>query len=226
MISSKKGTYNMPRDVVSGTLLLAGSLVILAVMILHPEAHDLMEEEHFAHRAHLNFMVHSVALVCLPVLFLGLLGLSRRLGFSHLAIGAMVVYGFGSAAALGAAMTSGFVATELFEQVLRAEGEAREIRHALLDHTGHVIHACATVNVVAWAAAIILWSAAILRSGLMSRAAGAAILLVFLSGHVGIDVHGYGLVIFAQAGWMIWVGILLCRPGPRIGQRHSETPER
>jgi hypothetical protein len=171
-------------------------------------------------------MVHSVALVCLPVLFLGLLGLSRRLEFSQLAIGALVVYGFGSAAALGAATTSGFVATDLFKQVLQAEGEAREIRHALLDHTGHVIHACAVVNVVAWAAAIILWSAAILRSGLMSRAAGAAglivgaaILLVFLSGHVGIDVHGYGIVIFALAGWMIWVGILLCRPGSRIGQQ-------
>jgi hypothetical protein len=32
-----------------------------------------------------------------------------------------------------------------------------------------------------------------------------------LSGHVRLNVHGFGIVILAEALWLVWVGILLCR---------------
>ena len=67
-----------------------------------------------------------------------------------------------------------------------------------------------------------LWSAAILRSGRISRAAGlagtvvgAGVFLAFLSGYLRLDVHGFGIMTVTQSGWLIWLGILLCRVGTK-----------
>jgi hypothetical protein len=39
----------------------------------------------------------------------------------------------------------------------------------------------------------------------------AGILLEFFAGHLELDVHGFGIVAFAQSAWMIWLGAVLCR---------------
>jgi len=210
----------MKRDAASGILLIAGSLMGMLVMSLHPSARDLMTPEDFARQANLNVLVHGVALAALPVLFLGLLGLSRRLGSTDLTTAALVAYAFGGAALISAAVASGFVATPVMKQMLDAEAGSRAVYHALLTYTGFVNQGFAKVDVVASSAAILLWSAAILRSRRIPRAAGVAgavvgggILLAFLSGYLRLGVHGFGLVTFAQSGWLIGLGVLLCREG-------------
>ncbi len=82
--------------------------------------------------------------------------------------------------------------------------------------------------VVASSLAIMLWSAEVVRSRRMARATGVAglavgagVLVGFLSGHLSLDVHGFGIVTFAQSGWLIWLGILLCRPG-RVSSNRNE----
>jgi hypothetical protein len=67
--------------------------------------------------------------------------------------------------------------------------------------------------------AFLLWSAAVLKSRLLPRAVGlagvvvgVAVLIAFLVGHLRLNVHGFGIVIVLQAAWLIWVGVLLCRP--------------
>ena len=208
----------MKRDVVSGSLLIAGSLALVLVMGFHPTAHDLLDREGFAHQAHAGVIVHGLALVAFPVLFLGLLGLSRHLGPSDLATAALVAYGFGGAAGSSAAVASGFVAPGVIENILGAQGGSREMHHALLEYTGLLNQGFAKVHVVASSAAILLWSWAILRSRRMARAAGvtgaivgAGVLLGFFSGHLRLDVHGFGVVVLAQSAWLIWLGVLLCR---------------
>jgi len=42
---------------------------------------------------------------------------------------------------------------------------------------------------------------------------GAGVLLVLLAGYLRLDVHGFGIVTFAQSLWLIWLGVLLCREG-------------
>jgi len=132
-----------------------------------------------------------------------------------------VAFGFGGVAVMTAAVASGFVATGLTRQILADEGGSRDVYHALLAYTGLVNQGFAKVNVVSWAVAILLWSAAIWRSRRMERAAGivgavvgGGILIAFFSGHLRLNVHGFGIVTFAQSGWLIWIGILLCRGGP------------
>jgi hypothetical protein len=45
-------------------------------------------------------------------------------------------------------------------------------------------------------------------------AIGAGALLGFFGGHLQLDVHGFGVITFAQSAWLIWIGLLLCRKGP------------
>jgi hypothetical protein len=216
----------MKRDLLSGILLITGALTGMAVMVLHPTGRTMITHENFQSQGLLNMAVHGVALAAVPVLFLGLLGLSRRLGSTELTTAALVAYGFGAVAVMCAAVASGFIATPVIEQILTGPAESRAVYHVLLSYTGLVNQGFAKVNVAASSVAVLLWSAAIWQGGRMPRAPGvvggvigAGVLLVLLSGYLRLDVHGFGIVTFAQSLWLIWLGVLLCREG---GVRYPE----
>jgi len=208
----------MKRDVASGILLIVGAATGILVMSLHPTAHTLLQPGAFAHLAHLNGVVHGLALAAVPALVLGLVGLTRRLAWSELGVAALVVYAFASVAVTSAAVASGFVATDVIGHMMEAEGGARDVYHALMEYTGMINQAFAKVYVVATSVAFFLWSASILKSRLLPRAVGhagvivaGAVLLAFFGGKLRLNVHGFGIVVFLQAVWLIWIGILLCR---------------
>jgi len=187
------------RDLASGLLLAGSALAMTVVMVLHPTGHA---------RGMLNRVVHGLALAATPALFLGMLGVQQRLAPSRLATAAVVAWGFGSIAVAGAALASGFVTPGVLAQQLPRE---------LLAYTFLWNQACAAVNVVAWGIAILLWSAAIARTGrLPVPLAGsgflvaALVLLGFGSGHLRTDVHGFGIITFVQSAWLLWLGIVLC----------------
>lgn len=204
----------------SGLLLLAGAGTFILVMMHHPTGHAMMSAENFGRMARLNVFIHGLALAAIPILFLGLLGLTRRLGSTDLATAALVLFGFAGVAVMSSAVASGLVATRIMDDMQSADEGSRAVAHALLDYSGQVNHGYTSVYVVASSAAILLWSAAILKGRAMSRAAGAAGILVgagvavaFLSGHVGLGVHGFGMIAFAQSAWLVWIGLLLCLEG-------------
>lgn len=217
----------MNRDVFSGTLLIVGALAGLVVMGLHPTAHGLIEGPDAEGQARLNVIVHGAALAAVAVVFLGLLGLARRLGSGNLTNAALVFWGFGGAAVISAAVASGFVAPAVIARMPEAGGEGRAIQEALLAFAGQLNQGFAKVYVVAIFAAIILWSVAIVRSGRMALAVGivglvlsAVVLLAVLAGLLRLGVHGFGIVTFAQSVWLVWVGFLLCQGDEPEG----ETP--
>ena len=214
----------MRRDLYSGILLIAGALAGVFVMSFHPTAHDMIAGADAARQARLGVLVHAVALASVPVLFLGLLGLSRRLGSSDLTTAALVFYGFGGAAVISAAVASGFVAPPVIQWLVagRGEGGSTEAYHALLGYTSLWNQGFAKVSAVAVAVAILLWSVAIWRSGPPPRRVpravgvsgaivGAAVLIGILSGHLRLDVHGFAIVTVAQSAWLIWLGVVMCR---------------
>lgn len=208
----------MKRDVVSGTLLMVGALVGVLVMAFHPTGHSLLAPGQFAHEAFVNRLVHGLAIAAIPLVFLGLLGLTRRLESTELSVAALVIYGFGAISVMCAAVASGFVATDVMEKMLESDGATRETYHALLAYTGVLNQAFAKVHVVATSAAFMLWGVAIERSRALGRAVGIAgicigfaALLAVLSGHLRLDVHGFGMVVLLQAVWLIWIGVLLGR---------------
>jgi hypothetical protein len=210
------------RDSVSGLLLVTGGLAVVLVMALHPSAHGRTTAEGFQSLAHLGRAVHALALVATPVVFLGLLGAARRFGPSEAATAALVAQGFGSVAVVGAAVASGFVVPGVMERL--GSGHAPRLPHALALYTSLWNRAFATIFAVAFAVAILLLSAAILRRrdrlplAAVTGAAGiviaAGLLAALVPGQLRMNLHGARIVLFAQAGWWIWLGILLCRAGP------------
>ena len=89
---------------------------------------------------------------------------------------------------------------------------------AFIMYTGLWNQGFARVYVIATAVGILLWSVALLRSAWASSGVAAfgllvsaGVLLGFLSGRVGLDVHGFGLIMFSEAAWLVWIGVALCR---------------
>jgi hypothetical protein len=208
----------MQSERAAGILIIAGSLATLLVMGFHPTAHDLMGREGAARAAHVSIVVHALALVAAPVIFLGLFGASRRLEHPDLATAALVAWGVGIVGVMIAAVASGFVATPLTARVLSSEGPTREFFHAQLYVTSLWNQAFARVHFAAHSAGILLFSAAIARGRRFSRALavagfviGGAGLVAVLSGRLRLDVHGAGLMVLAHAVWLVWLGAALCR---------------
>jgi hypothetical protein len=207
----------MPSDRINGAALIAGALASLVTMALHPTAADLGRD--FDAYARTNLIAHSIALAGVALTFFGALGLTRRLsGRANLAVGGLVVYGVAAIAALCAGVASGMIAPPIIAEMAGADGPRREALAVMLEYTGLVNRAFAGVLVVASSLAILLWSAAVLTAGAFARWAGVLgavvgglVLLAFLSGHVGLDVHGFGLIVLAQAIWLVAMGALLMR---------------
>jgi len=109
-MDTENGKRNMSRELPSGTLLIAGPAAGAMLMLLHPTAHGLMDKQTGPHLAFVNAFVHGLALVAIPMTFLGLAGLWRRLRPSDLATAALVACGWGAVAVMSAAVASGFVA--------------------------------------------------------------------------------------------------------------------
>jgi hypothetical protein len=209
----------MTDDRRGGIALIAGAAGAIVTMSIHPSGHDLFAPDQFATMARLAVVAHALALATVPVSFLGAMALSRRVSTpERLALAALVTYAFASVAVMSAAVVSGLVGPTLVRRILAAEPEAKPGWEIAFRYNGLLNQAFARVYVVASAAAIVLWSASILRSGALARGVGIcgclvgpAILIALLSGHLTLGVHGFGLVVLAQASWFIAVGTLLCR---------------
>jgi hypothetical protein len=201
----------------SALALIIGMIGTIITMAFHPTGHDLVTSEHFDSMMRLAVAVHALALICLPIIFLGTLGLYRRLaGANRLSLTALVMYGFAAVAVMNAATLSGLVAPGLARHMLTNEAGSRDMWSIAFHLSGDLNQAFALVFVVASWAAILLWSIAILRSGNFSRALGIygccvapITLIAVLSGHIRLNVHGFGMVVLSQAVWFISAGVLL-----------------
>lgn len=206
----------MRYDSISGVALITGSVMMLVTMLLHPTGHEMFQDLHGV--APLGRAVHALALASVPMLVFGTLGLTRRLGAGALATSALVTYAFASTAVLLAAVASGFLAPALMERILNSEGSERATLHALLQYNSIVNQAYARVFVVGSSAALVLWSLAVLQGRTLGRWSGGLGLVVgvlafvaAVSGHLRLDVHGFGAVVLGQSIWLISVGAQMLR---------------
>ncbi len=208
----------MTDDRKSGIALITGMAGTIITMALHPTGQDLASG-HAASMMQLNVAVHTLALVCVPILFLGALGLTQRLASpNRLALSGLVLFGFAEVAVMIAASASGLIAPGLFRHMSGADPAAADAWRAVMALNGHLNQAFALIFTVASSVAIVLWSAAILKTSTFARALGIygcilgpLTILGVLSGHIRLNVHGFGLVVLGQAIWFVTAGVLLCR---------------
>ncbi len=209
----------MTDERLGGMALIVGTVGTILTMILHPTGRDLFEPGQLESATRMVAGAHALAILSMPILFLGTLALSRRLAAAdRLSIAALVVYGFALAAGMAAAAVSGFVAPGLAGEIIAADPLASEEWHILFHYNGLLNQAFARVLVVASSISILLWSTAIVRSralavgmGVYGLFLGPVTILAVGSGHLSLDVHGFGLVVLGQAVWFIGLGVLLRR---------------
>ena len=97
---------------------------------------------------------------------------------------------------------------------------ARKLLQVVLMNNGLLNQAFAKVFVAASSCAVIFWSVCLLQSGRFAQSigvigcvVGAVSLAGLFSGHLRLNVHGFGLFILGQSVWSILLGALLCRSG-------------
>jgi len=206
----------MQRDAAGGASLIAGAIMGLVTMALHPTGSDIARDA--STQGALSMAVHALALAAVPILLYGLWVLTRRLSNEGGVLPelALSFYGVAAVATILAATVSGFLSTDIITRMVSLTGEERDVAGALLHYSFEINQAFARVYAAASSIAIALWSLTILRQSGMSRAAGyvgmtvaTLALVAVLSGKLRLGIHGFGAVILAQALWLIMVGVQL-----------------
>jgi hypothetical protein len=221
----------MKRSAPYGFALILGTAASIATMSFHPTgANALTSPEMLTHEMRVLVAVHTLALLSIPVLVFGFAGVTYRLGWERLAASfAFVVYAFSAVAIMVAAIADGLINAALMPKMIGAPESELQILKAALVYNFQLNQACAKVFVVGSSLAFIFWSAALMRAGTFGRRVaavgwftGGIALLGLLSGHVRMSAHGFALIVFLQAVWVVLLAVWMLR-----AERHDpavETP--
>lgn len=211
----------MKHSSIYGIALLAGSLGAVITIFFHPVGADLLgQPDEIARRNEMiTIATHSVALFSSPLLFLGFLGFSRRLGLDHPLVSAAIVsYGFALIAAMSAVIINGLVAPVITRQLITADTNTREVLRLIFMNNTLLNQAFDKVFIVACSFAIIFWSVRIIKKDVFAKIIavlgcllGLVSLLGIFSGQIRMNVHSFGLLVFGQIAWTILVAIYLLR---------------
>jgi hypothetical protein len=214
----------MTENRLAGLALIAGSCGMIITMAFHPHGHVTSAE--LPSMIRMLILVHGLALACIPVMFLGTWGLSRRIATpSRLDVAGLVLYAFGLIAVMGAAVADGLVTPRVLEQIVASADSpsTMETWRMFSRYTFIWNQAFAQVFVVASSAAIIAWSAAVWRSRMLPLGLaiygcilGLVTMVALFSGHLPLDVHGFGAVMLGQSIWFVIAGAVLWNSGSAV----------
>lgn len=210
----------MSRDSQAAVALAAGTIAILVTMAFHPTGGDMIHGSAAPLQNALGRAVHALAIGALPFLTAGMLMVSWRLREQPvLTLTATVSYLLAMVAILIAATASGFIATVVAERVVAADGPERELMLRQMHYTGTINQAFANVYVGLSSLAFALWSLAMRAHGRFPRGLWILGLVVAVaqgvgiaSGHLRLDVHGFGAVVVGQSVWVLWTAWVLRHP--------------
>lgn len=227
----------MTDDRKSGLALILGSIGGIVTMAIHPTSSGVLTPAQFERLAVVSAIAHSLAMISSLALFLGALGLTRRLTAceapdspDRLSIAALVAFGFAIVALLFATAVSGFIIPDIMRHMIR-DGAANTAQwHNIIDAVFQFNQAFARIYSVAASAAIVLWSASALRNGGLNRTIAIygcvvpPLLIVLIAvGHLRLDVHGMAVVVFAHAIWFVVSGVELYRRPASFSEARSAT---
>jgi hypothetical protein len=203
----------------SSMALIAGSVGMIITMVFHP--HGKVTPAEADRMIRMLIGMHSLALASLPILFLGVWGMARWMNRAdRLAMAGLVFFSMASVAVMNAAVLDGLVAPNLIREILSAAADARAGWQLAMKLSFEMNQAFARLYAVASAAAIVLWSVSALKSRMLGWGVaiygfvlGVVSVVGIGSGKLTPDVHGFGLVVFAQAIWFLLVAARMWNVG-------------
>ena len=194
-----------------------GTVCGMVTMLLHPTGHDVTRSLLSGGHGSLNVFLHSIALLGQPLIVMGALALTLQFTTQRpFAVGALVLFTWASVAVMIASAASGFMATSLIESTVKEQGSARDFAYNALHYTALLNRTFSRIFVAFSSLAILVWSIAMLREELLTRAlagygiiSACAVLAWTLTGHLRFDIHGFGAVVLAQGIWFLWIAAQL-----------------
>jgi hypothetical protein len=200
---------------ISGLAMMAGSVGVLVTLVLHPSERGLFDPAQVESVGRTMVIVHSLALVSLPLWFFGAFGLSRRIDH-WLGVPGLIVYGFALAAMMNALVIDGLVTPGLARAIANATADKVTEWKIAFNHNAFLDQAFMSVFLVASSVAIALWSAAIVRSAALARVLGifgcvlgTGTIIAQLTGLLGKNPHFFFLAVIGQAIWFFSGGLQL-----------------
>lgn len=208
----------MTDDRKAGVALIGGSLGGLITMAIHPSGTLHLNLEQVARLTLVSGIAHSIAILSVVVLFLGVAGLHHRIAAAdRLSFAAIVTFALACITITIAASVSGFIVPRITQHMAHDDPANAHTWQILVDGIFQINQAFARIYSVAASAAIMLWSVSALKNGGFSRSAaiyGCTVMPLLIVGvaigHLALDVHGMAVIWLAQAIWFIGVGGNLC----------------
>lgn len=205
----------------AGITWIACGLLSIAFMLHHPSiGSDTLPErlQELSNKAMISAWVHGLLIVLMTGLFYGGVGLSQRLGLQRtLPVLALILFGLGTLAYMLAAIVSGFITPDLGEYFNR-HPEQLASAESLLRAAWAANQAFARAGLIATAAAMTCWSAALCSQPGLRRWVGLAGLLLalipaalLLTGHLALQVTGMTATVIAVSVWYMLAGFWLMR---------------
>ena len=217
-----------------GLALIVGTVAAIVTMAFHPTGFDPHASvEAVAHDMSILVGVHSLALLSVPLLVFGFVGVTMRAGWHRPeALLAFIIYAL-SAVAIMFADADGLINAALIPEMTGASRLKLQALTAALAYNFQFNQACAKVFVVGTSLAMILWSITLFRFGVLERRIGIigwfislAALFGLLSGHVHMSAHGFGLIVLLQAVWAIALGVSMFRADRDVAIVTPDAPVR
>ena len=209
-------------DKAYGWLLVASSILATGFAFMHPhltssELAAVMRE--LAAGARFNGWIHGVLIALYLGIATGFVGLTRRLGFERPAATAgLVFYVAGTLAMTGAAVINGFALGIFAGRYAAVPPDHIAGIGSAINMAGSIAAVWAGIGAAATSAAILAWSSLLVgRRGGLRVIGGGGILLglativMFVTGTLILNLHGFLLLVVSQAVWTIVVGLALAR---------------
>ncbi len=212
-------------SVVSGYALIVLAGLTVALMAMHPTSgtHDTGE---FAARAARgvpgNAAVHGVLIVLMLLMASCFLAMVDVLGARRLIVRVgLVALIVGTTGGVAAGLLNGFIVPSVAARFAGADPGAIDALRPVLLLAGETNAACARVSVLGLSLAAVAWSIGLLAAPGRRRIAGVAGLVcgvlpvsLLATGHLPMNVAGFGLFVVAHAVWAAIAGVVLIGSRP------------
>ena len=200
-----------------GISLIAGSLLMVVTMILHPAGGSL---EHLFKITTFIVVSHSLALVSLPFILLGFWGLTKRLEKQKLLSDAgFITMLLGIFAVMCAAATNGLALPLLMNHFRDATPEAINSIKPIITYNTSLNQAFDFIYIGALCGSVSLFSVAILKTGSLPKWTGyfgiilsLLTIVAIIAGFTFVNLTGFRIFALGFVSWIVVTGINLRRP--------------
>jgi hypothetical protein len=200
----------------SGVAIVIGSLFMVLTMALHPAGGNVA---HIRQMSDIIIASHSLAILSIIVLSYGLVGLAIKLKSDIvLSYGGAVLFVFSAVAVMMAAALNGLAIPFFLERMGEITSENNGMIRAVLLYNYSLNKAFDLIFILAMSGASVLWSWAIVRTGLLKKwlgwlglVVGILAIAMTLFGFVFTDLPGLRIFIGAFVVWLVAVGGALAR---------------